>query len=99
MSEQNPTPVVVAVGHDPIDAALAVAAGEAARAGCGLHLVHVVHLLARGPENGASGEVRRSGRGDGCWTPRRTGPADWRPPACRSPASCTSAPWSRRSST
>lgn len=64
MSEQNPTPVVVAVGHDPIDAALAVAAGEAARAGCGLHLVHVVHLLARGPENGASGEVpaERKGR-------------------------------------
>ena len=47
MTEQNPNPVVVAVGHDPIDAALAFAAGEAARAGCGLHLVHAVHLLAR----------------------------------------------------
>src|SRR5687768_15340252 len=50
MTEQNPHPVVVAVGHDPIDAALAFAAGEAVRAGCGLHLVHVVHPLAQGPE-------------------------------------------------
>lgn len=50
MTEQNPNPVVVAVGYDPIDAALGFAAGEAARAGCGLHLVHVVHLLAQGPE-------------------------------------------------
>ena len=29
MTEQNPNPVVVAVGHDPIDEALAFAAGEA----------------------------------------------------------------------
>ena len=49
MDEQNPNPVVVAVGHDPIDAALAFAAGEAVRARCGLHLVHVVHPLAQGP--------------------------------------------------
>ena len=47
MTEQNPHPVVVAVGHDPIDAALAFAAGEAVRAGCGLHLVHVVHRSPR----------------------------------------------------
>ena len=50
MSEQNPNPVVVAVGHDPIDAALAYAADEATRAGCGLHLVHVVHSMPQGPE-------------------------------------------------
>lgn len=50
MTESKPNPVVVAVGHDPIDAALAFAGGEAARAGCGLHLIHVVHLLAQGPE-------------------------------------------------
>lgn len=50
MTERNPNAVVVAIGHDPIDAALAFAADEAARAGCGLHLVHVVHLLAQGPE-------------------------------------------------
>lgn len=50
MAEHNPTPVVVAVGHGPIDAALAFAADEAVRAGCGLHLIHVVHLTGRGPE-------------------------------------------------
>lgn len=50
MFEQNPEPVVVAIGLDPIDAALEYAADEAARAGCGLHLVHVVHHLAQGPE-------------------------------------------------
>jgi len=52
MTEQNPNPIVVAVGHDPIDAALAFAAGEAVRAWCGLHLAHVVHhLIAQGPPN------------------------------------------------
>lgn len=50
MSEQNPEPVVVAIGLDPMDAALTYAADEAVRAGCGLHLVHVVHHLAQGPE-------------------------------------------------
>lgn len=50
MNEQNPNPIAVGVGHDPIDGALAFAAGEAVRSGCGLHLVHVVHLLAQGPE-------------------------------------------------
>lgn len=50
MLERNPRPVVVAVGHDPMDAALGYAASEAARAGCGLHLVHVVHPVALGPE-------------------------------------------------
>ncbi len=50
MNVQNPDPVVVAVGHDPMDAALAYAAGEASRAGCGLHLLHVVHHVPQGPE-------------------------------------------------
>ncbi len=50
MTEQNPNPVVVAVGHDPTGAALTYAAGEASRAGCGLHLLHVVHRVAQGPE-------------------------------------------------
>jgi nucleotide-binding universal stress UspA family protein len=50
MSDQNREPVVVAVGHDPMDAALTYAAGEAVRAGSGLHLVHVAHHLAQGPE-------------------------------------------------
>lgn len=64
MTEQNPNPVVVAVGHDPIDVALAFAAGEAVRAGCGLHLVHVVHLLAQGPETLLVSEtdLERAGR-------------------------------------
>jgi nucleotide-binding universal stress UspA family protein len=52
MTEQNPKPIVVAVGQEPIDGGLSFAAGEAARAGCGLHLVHVVHhLLVSGPPN------------------------------------------------
>ena len=50
MTEQMPNPVVVAVGHEPSDAALAYAATEAVRAGCGLHVVHVVHVVASGPE-------------------------------------------------
>lgn len=57
MTEQNTKPVVVAVGHDPIDVALAFAAGEAVRAGCGLHLVHAVHLLAQGPEMALVSEI------------------------------------------
>jgi nucleotide-binding universal stress UspA family protein len=64
MSEQSPRPVVVAVGHDPLDAALGYAAGEAARAGCGLHLVHVVHPVALGPETALMDSVdfERTGR-------------------------------------
>ncbi len=50
MTEQNPNPVVVAVGTDGMDAALAYAAAEATRLGCGLHLLHVVHVLPQGPE-------------------------------------------------
>jgi nucleotide-binding universal stress UspA family protein len=64
MSEQDPRPVVVAVGDDPMDAALSYAAGEAARAGCGLHLVHAVHHVALGPETAVmdSVDVERTGR-------------------------------------
>lgn len=50
MAENNPKPVLVAVGHDPMEAALTYAAREAARAGCGVHLVHVVHRVSQGPE-------------------------------------------------
>jgi nucleotide-binding universal stress UspA family protein len=50
MTESNPNPVVVAVGDDSIDAALVFAAAEAARAGCGIHLLHVVHLFVQGAD-------------------------------------------------
>jgi len=50
MTELNPTPIVVAVGNDSVDAALEVAAGEAVSRGCGLHLVHVIHRFVQGPD-------------------------------------------------
>lgn len=53
MSVQNPNPIVVAVGHDDphvADSALAFAAAEALREGCGLHLVHALHVVSSGPE-------------------------------------------------
>jgi nucleotide-binding universal stress UspA family protein len=50
MTDSNPNPVVVAVGDDAIDAALGFAADEAGRAGCGLHLLHVVHLFVSGTD-------------------------------------------------
>ena len=50
MIEPDPKPVVVAVGDDNVDAALVFAAGEAKRAGCGIHLLHVVHLFVQGPD-------------------------------------------------
>lgn len=64
MTEPNPHPVVVAVGHDPIDVALGFAADEAVRAGCGLHLIHVVHLIVQGPETVlvAETDLERAGR-------------------------------------
>lgn len=49
MSGQQSKPILVAVGHDPMDAALQYAAGDATRVGCGLHLVHVVHDPVQGP--------------------------------------------------
>ncbi|WP_432479297.1 universal stress protein [Nocardioides sp. GXQ0305] len=57
MTEQNPNPILVAVGHDPMEPALAWAAAEVERLSCGLHLLHVVHLLARGPELSLGDEV------------------------------------------
>lgn len=45
MSERDPKPVMVAVGNDPIDSALAFAVGEATRAGCGLTLLHVMPFV------------------------------------------------------
>jgi nucleotide-binding universal stress UspA family protein len=48
MSEQRTTAhgprIVVGVGPDEVESALAFAAAEAVRAGCGLHLVHAVDL-------------------------------------------------------
>ncbi len=46
------TPViVVGVGPEEVESALAFAAEEAIRARCGLHLVHAVHVSPPGPEN------------------------------------------------
>jgi nucleotide-binding universal stress UspA family protein len=50
MSDQNPSPVVVAVGHDEGDAALEYAAAESARLACGLHLVQFVRAVPQGPD-------------------------------------------------
>lgn len=64
MTELNPNPIVVGVGHDPLEAALTFTAAEAVRIGCGVHLVHVVHLLAQGPEAVLTAEtdLERAGR-------------------------------------
>ena len=45
-STHNGRPIVVGVGPEEVDAALAFAAEEALRAGCALHLVHAVHVVA-----------------------------------------------------
>lgn len=50
MDENNPDAVVVAVGHESIESALRYAVDEAARVGCGVHLVHVVQHVHDGPE-------------------------------------------------
>lgn len=42
--------IVVGVGPEEVESALAFAADEALRAGCGLHLVHAVSLVPLGPE-------------------------------------------------
>jgi nucleotide-binding universal stress UspA family protein len=49
--QPNGRPIVVGVGPDEVDAALAFAAEEAVRAGCGLHLVHAVHVVPGAAEN------------------------------------------------
>lgn len=50
MSQENPRPVVVAVGNDPVDSALEYAAAQALREHCGLHVLHAVHVTPTGPE-------------------------------------------------
>jgi nucleotide-binding universal stress UspA family protein len=51
-STPTTTPViVVGVGPEEVESALAFAAEEAIRARCGLHLVHAVHVSPPGPEN------------------------------------------------
>lgn len=47
----NNPPIVVGIGPDEVDSALEFAAEEAIRVGCGLHLVHAVHVVPGGPEN------------------------------------------------
>lgn len=63
MSVNNPIPVVVGVGRDPMDAALRYAVAGASRAGCGIHLLHVMHQVAQGPETVlvATGDLERAG--------------------------------------
>lgn len=56
MTEQSATAtstprIVVGVGPEEVASALAFAAGEAVRAGCGLHLVHAVNLAPVGPDS------------------------------------------------
>lgn len=60
----NGSPIVVGIGPDEIDAALEFAAEEAVRVGCGLHLVHAVHVVPTGPETVllASVDVNALGR-------------------------------------
>ncbi len=56
MTESTATPastpvIVVGVGPEEVESALAFAAEEAIRARCGLHLVHAVHVSSPGPKN------------------------------------------------
>jgi nucleotide-binding universal stress UspA family protein len=55
MTEQSPAPahpvIVVGVGPEEVESALAFAAEEAVRARCGLHLVHALQVAPPGPEN------------------------------------------------
>ena len=64
MDDTDPQPVVVAVSSDVGEAALAFAADEAARAGCGVHLVHVAPAFVHGPDSilVTSPEVQERGR-------------------------------------
>jgi nucleotide-binding universal stress UspA family protein len=45
-------PIVVGVGPEDVEAALEFAADEAVRVGCGLHLVHAVHVVPAGAGTG-----------------------------------------------
>lgn len=51
MSDENTRPVVVGVGHEPVDGALAFAVGEARWRGAPLRLVHVRHETERAAES------------------------------------------------
>ncbi len=65
MDETTLPPVVVAVGGDGTgEAALAFAADEAVRAGCGIHLLHVAPAFVHGSDGilVASPEVQERGR-------------------------------------
>lgn len=64
MDETNPHPIVVAVGGDVGEAALAFAAEEAVRAGCGVHLLHVAPAFVHDAESilVTSDEVQEMGR-------------------------------------
>lgn len=57
-------PIVVGIGPDEMESALEFAVEEALRVGCGLHLVHAVHVLPSGPETVlvASVDVEEWGR-------------------------------------
>ena len=56
MTTFDSPPVLLAVGSDAdIEAALEVAAAEAVRAGCGLHLLHVLHAYPVSPAEAAVG--------------------------------------------
>ncbi len=46
-------PIVVGIGPEEVDAALQFAAAEAIKAGCGLHLVHAVHVVPVRPQKAA----------------------------------------------
>lgn len=64
MTKKSSSPVIVAVGPGPTDAAIAFGVEEAAATGSPLRLVHVVHLPPRGPEAAvlAERERERAGR-------------------------------------
>lgn len=65
MTEQQPNgrPVVVGVGTTEVESALTYAAEEAVRAGCGLHLVHAVHLMPNGPRGALVPQADLDARG------------------------------------
>ena len=50
MAQPQQKPIVVAVGNEPVDSALEYAAAEALRLGCGLHVLHAVHVTPTGPD-------------------------------------------------
>lgn len=64
MTEETARPVVIAIGYDDFEAALEYGLDEAGRAGCGAHLVHVVHPVPSGPELAlvAQEDVEKLGR-------------------------------------